>query len=296
MIITTDGMLTAEVSADLATYKMQFLNDWLFVFAGTLGNADLIMEEIRHEAATTSDKLSREKIQSTLRRAYKGRQSQWAADRNLAPYDIEMEEFKKNGLKIFGDKIFADLDYSIRQDVPNFNEQVIVTGWGKSDMAAMIYICNAEGGQSRSLDGFAAIGSGTNVATTTLMLLGCARHLPFEYALYAVAAAKFSAESCEGVGKTTAMVVTHKRKSGDDPKRAAFHIIQPSKIEELRTLWETYSKPKIPDEAIRPLCHMAQSILGQVTPSVAIRAMQIDSFKMKERRGKDQADSAKSKD
>jgi hypothetical protein len=70
MIVTTDGMLSAEISADLSTFKMQFLGDWLFMFSGTLSNADLIMEEMRHNLAADPDTLSRAKIQATIRRAY----------------------------------------------------------------------------------------------------------------------------------------------------------------------------------------------------------------------------------
>src|SRR5271157_1303312 len=92
IICATDGMLSAEVSVDLSTFKMQWLGEWLFLYSGTLSNADLIMEEVRQEAFRDPKVLSRERIQPLLRRAYKKRFAQWAADRNLAPYDLEMDE------------------------------------------------------------------------------------------------------------------------------------------------------------------------------------------------------------
>jgi hypothetical protein len=283
MILATDGMLSSEVSADLSAFKLQIFGDWVFLFSGTLSNADLIMEEIRLAAAADASVLSREKIQATLRSAYKKRRSQWAADRNLAPYDMEMEEFREEGAKWFGETHFAEIENLIRQDAVNFNEQVIVTGWGKSDHAAMIYSVNQYGGVSGSLDGFATMGSGGNIAQNTLMLLGCARHLPFEYALYAVAAAKFASESCEGVGKSTVMAVTHKRTEKDSAEKPPMELVQPDQIEILRGLWERYTKPKIPDEAIPHLCAIAQRAVGEVTPGAAIRmtinAMQSTSQK-----------------
>lgn len=269
MIATTDGMLSGEISADLNTFKMIFFGDWLFLFAGTLSNADLIMESIRHESL--SKELTRHNIQTIVRRAYKKRFSEWAADRNLSPYDFEMNEFKESGLKTFGEKVFSDMDYSIRQDADNFKEEVLVTGWGKNPASAMIFGMNREGGHSQTLNGFATIGSGGNVAANTLMLLGCARHVPFEYALYAVAAAKFSAESCDGVGRTTAMVVTHKSESKDDK---GYKFIQPSQLDQLRELWERHSRPRVPNEAFQTLSAIAQEVVGEVTSEAMIRSVQ----------------------
>jgi hypothetical protein len=276
-------MLSSEISADLSTFKLQFLGDWAFLFSGTLSNADLIMEEIRLAAAIDPSVLSREKIQETLRRAYKKRYSQWAADRNLAPYDMGMEEFRKEGAKCFGEQHFAEIENLIRQDAVNFNEQVMVTGWGKSELAAMIYTVNQDGAVSSSLTGIATIGSGWNIAQNMLMLLGCARHLPFEYALYAVAAAKFASESCEGVGKSTVIAVTHKRTEKNSTEKPPMELVQPDQIEILRGLWETHTKPKIPEEVIPHLCAIAQKTVGEVTPGAAIRmainAMQSTSEK-----------------
>jgi len=273
VIVTTDGMLSSEISADLSTYKMQFLGDWLFVFSGTLSNADLIMEEIRLAAAANPETLTRAKIQGTLRRAYKKRYSQWAADRHLAPYDMEMDEFKKKGAKVFGERRFTEIEDWIRQDAVNFNEHIMVTGWGGGEKTAMIYTVNQDGGTSSSLTGFAAIGSGSNVATNALMSLGCARHVPFEYVLYAVAAAKFFAESCEGVGESTAMVVTHKRTPVDASGMPPHQFVQPDQVKLLRNLWETHSRLKVPEEGIRTLCLIAQVVLGKATPDAAIRAI-----------------------
>jgi len=182
-----------------------------------------------------------------------------------------MEEFRKEGAKWFGEAHFAEIENLIRQDAVNFNEQVMVTGWGKSAQAAMIYSVNQYGGVSNCLDGLATMGSGGNIAQNTLMLLGCARHVPFEYALYGVAAAKFASESCEGVGKSTVMAVTHKRTEKDSAEKPPMEVVQPDQIAILRGLWETYTRPKIPDEAIFDLCVIAQKTIAEVTPVAAIR-------------------------
>lgn len=270
IICATDGMLSAEVSVDLSTFKMQWLGEWLFLYSGTLSNADLIMEEVRQEAFRDPQILSRERIQPLLRRAYKKRFAQWAADRNLAPYDLEMDEFKKNGQAIFGDKTFAEIDYALRQDAQNFTEYVLVTGWGKTEQSAMIYGVSQDGAFSAAYDGFATIGCGENVARNMLMMLGCARHLPFEYALYAVAAAKFAAESCAGVGPSTAIAVTHKRKGKDD---VSYSFVQPEQQAELRALWEKHTKPRVPEEAFGTLCKISQEIIGSASPTAVLAAV-----------------------
>lgn len=127
----------------------------------------------------------------------------------------------------------------------------------------MIYTVSPDGSASSIFDGFATIGSGASVAQNTLMLLGCARHQPFEYVLYAVTAAKFAAESCDGVGKSTALVVTRKPKSPDDD---FFKLIQPDQQDKLRAQWETYSKLRIPPQSLPTLCQIAQEVMGSVSP------------------------------
>lgn len=129
IICATDGMRSTEVNADLSAFKMQIYGEWVFLFAGTMSNTDLIMEELRQAVAKDSTLMSRAKIQSALKRAYSKRRSEWVADRILAPYDMTIEEFKKAGLKTFGEKLFFELDLAIRQDTQNFNEYVMVTGW-----------------------------------------------------------------------------------------------------------------------------------------------------------------------
>lgn len=277
IICATDGMRSTEVRADLSAFKIQIYGEWVFLFVGTMSNTDLIMEELRQAAAKDNTLLSREKIQSALKKAYMKRRSEWVTDRILAPYDLTIDEFKKEGLKTFGEKLFSELDLAIRQDTPNFNEYVMVTGWGKTDQSAMIYTVGPDGSASSIFDGFAAIGSGANIAQNTLMLLGCARHQPFENVLYAVTAAKFAAESCDGVGRSTAITVTHKPKSKDDDKWMSF--VQPDQQDKLRAQWETYSKPRIPVQALPTLCQIAQEVMGCVSPHPAFK-MAADSLRL----------------
>jgi len=170
----------------------------------------------------------------------------------------------------FGDKAFVEIDYALRQDAQNFTEHILVTGWGKTDQSAMIYGMSRDGTFSAAYDGFATIGCGENVARNMLMMLGCARHLPFEYALYAVAASKFAAESCAGVGSSTAIAVTRKPKGKND---TSYSFVQPEQQAELRALWEKHTKPRVPEEAFGTLCKISQEVIGSASPMAVLAAV-----------------------
>jgi len=262
VIIATDGMSTYnEITADVDLPKIMWFGDWTFMYSGGASSADLIFEQIRLDVTNDLSVLSREKIESTVRRAFKNYLAQWSVDRNLRPYNIEMGEFLSSGRAKFGEERFAELSRQIENDSIKFLEQVLVIGWGKSPHSVTMFEMNRDGMFSHSLAGIAAIGSGQNVAVSTLLSLGCGRNIPFEYTLYAVAAAKFAAENCEGVGEKTSMFVTRKRRDGDDPSRCPCTIVPEEKIAALREMWEKYSKPRIPDDALLKL-HTISRELG----------------------------------
>jgi ATP-dependent protease HslVU (ClpYQ) peptidase subunit len=168
VVCVTDGMLShfgSAVSADIDAPKMLFLGDWVFMFAGTLSNADLIMDDLR------SVKFTPQEIKTLVRNAYRKRMAQWSADRYLLQYDMDMQEFKKEGRNIFGDERFAELSRTIEQDAANFEESVLVVGWAGSQTKPVFFGMNRDGLASHALDSIAAIGSGMDVAMSTLMIL-----------------------------------------------------------------------------------------------------------------------------
>jgi hypothetical protein len=259
VIAVTDGKLSyGDICGDVKLPKMAWFGDWMFLYAGEPAQTDSILEEIRMELLKIPDCLSREKIQATVRRAFKKRFAKWSVDRNLPAYDMEMDQFTKKGRKIFGDQKFTELCREIEKDAVNFREELLVIGWGKTIAALMLYEVNRDGARSHALHGLATLGFGADVAMSTLLLLGCGRDVPFEDALYAAAAAKFAAERCDGVGKDTTIFVTHKRIAEDDSQKAPGCFIPQDDISILRELWEEYSKPKIPEDALLKLHQIAQ--------------------------------------
>jgi hypothetical protein len=233
VISIADGMLSdmaSGASGDAMAIKTAWIGDWVFMFAGTLSNSDLIMEEVRH--LTTGDKtaLTRASMPMLLRTAYKKHMAKWSADRNLAPYDLTMEDFKKKGRTIFGEERFGELSRAIESDASqNYNEQILAIGYGRTEHAAAVFSMGRWGLGSHNLDGFAVIGSGTSSALSSLLLNGYSRQRSFEEALYLVCAAKFGAEGRDGVGRSTFLCVAHKRTDRDDKDKPPAQIIQPER-------------------------------------------------------------------
>lgn len=162
VVTATDGLLTfGGITADvLVPGKMMWMGDWLFLYAGEPGNIDLILENIR-VARSRNGPLTRENIKPTIRSAYRQFVGDWAADAVLAPYGMSMEEFKKDGKKAFGEGRAAELGREMSAAVAAYlQDQLLVVGWGKSPISAMLYEISATRRASHFLAGASAIGSG----------------------------------------------------------------------------------------------------------------------------------------
>jgi hypothetical protein len=257
-VVATDGAITlGGIQGDiLVPGKMVWFSDWLFLWAGEPGNIDLVLENMRQIARVKKEAFSRPDIQSVIKKAFRKFVSDWTADYVLSAYDMDMSEFKKEGRTIFGDEVVKDITKRMDEAVSNYlTDELLVLGWGKSRFSAMLYQRSASLGASHALTGSAAIGSGSQAALSTLILLGQSRYTSLEETIYNIASAKFMAEKSErdGVGKTTGMFITHKRTSKDPPDQPVGHWIETSDIKRLRALWEQHGRPKTPMEAMFPI-------------------------------------------
>lgn len=275
VVCAVDGKLSHNVTADVDAPKIIFLGDIVFMFAGTLSNADLILDEIKQRPRT-------DQLKPIVRAAYRSRLAQWSADRFLMQYDMDMQEFKKEGRKIFGDERYSELSRTIEQDVANYNEQVLVVGWKKDEIFPEIFSIGRDGMSSHVMDGIAAIGSGADVAMSTMLLLKQNRHKTLEETIYAVAAAKFAAEKCEGVGELTTMYVSWK-KGDDSPKHHPNGcIVQRRQIAEIRKVWDRHGEPKIPNSALRATGKIVDDMWQKQSRKVTVRHI---DMKMRSLRG-----------
>jgi hypothetical protein len=258
VVAATDGAMTyGDISSDNYLPKMLWIGDWLFMYSGQPSNADLFLDDIRLIGET----LARENIRSVVHNAFRRRLSRWSSDSILGPFDMDIDEFKREGRSIFGDSHVAAIAKQIDESSQRFYDQVLVVGWGKSPNAVMIHEENREGSTSHAFPGYAAIGSGGQTASSQLLLLKHARHCSLTDTLYSVAAAKFSAEAADGVGRYTTMWISWKRRESDEISATPLgRFVQPDEIDILRTIWMRSGMPKVPYDSFPSL----KTILDQM--------------------------------
>jgi ATP-dependent protease HslVU (ClpYQ) peptidase subunit len=261
VVVSTDGLLSyGSVTSDTMLAKITWFNDWCCLYAGQPSNVSMIFGEF--ESLCAGQKITRSNIQKLMLRAYQKRMAGWLSSRVLSPYDLSLEEFKKEGRTIFGPAEFSRLSRAINEDSQYFNDQLIVIGWGKTEASCMIYQVSRDGDSDHALEGIAAIGTGHDIALSTLMLLGQSRDCSLGETLYSVAAAKFSAEKSHGqdVGESTSMYITWQRTEKDKMDKPVGVFVQRQEKDQLRQLWENHGRPRIPDEAWLPLQSILQSL------------------------------------
>jgi hypothetical protein len=289
VVSATDGALSLGGEAmDMSLTKMYWFsddkNEWQFMYAGEPSNVDLILENVRQVLPSDAEALTRERIQQTVKRAFKKYMSEWVADYVLAPYNMSMEEFKRNGKNTFGDELTAKLARDMNDAVGSFKDEMIVVGWGKTPISVMIYGVNGSGSWSGALTGLGTIGAGRDVALSTLLLYGITRRSALEDALYAVAAAKFSAERCDGVGQNTTICVSRKSRSKDSPKTPPYGFCTAEELNALRKVWEEHGKPRIPNEASATTMAIAQRLTGGIGSELMTRFIQTNIIANDEQR------------
>jgi hypothetical protein len=172
---------------------------------------------------------------------------------------MDIKEFKKEGLKLFGEKVVSEIAAGIRDRAQQFNYQILMVGWGKSEQSVVIHEENWEGSSSHSTIGLAAIGTGGPTATSQMLLLGHNRNRRLEDTVYAVAAAKFAAEQADGVGKDTSLLVTWKRRKSDPENRLAAKFFDSAQLDSLREIWEEHGRPKVPSARYQDLIALTKA-------------------------------------
>lgn len=273
VVAVTDGALTlGGVTSDvLIAGKMLWFGDWLFLWAGEPGNIDLVIENVRHIARRDRTALNRENIRRTVNTAFREFAAEWATDNVLSAYNMDMAEFKKKGRKIFGDPLAGEISKKMNEAVKTFLlDELLVVGWGKTGLSALLHQRSARESSSHALSGSAAIGSGCEVALSTLLLLGQSRNSTLEETIYSVAAAKFMAEKSEedAVGRATTMFIGRKRLASDQKDKPTGILLLSDELKRLRDVWNRYGKPRIPGEAMTPIIHiLRENGMPELQPS-----------------------------
>lgn len=285
VVVATDRRISyAGISADIVAAKMGWIGaagEWLVMYAGEPSNTALILEEIER-TAIKEQQVSRGNIQSVIREAYQKRKGVFSSFAALSPYDITLEAFKKNGQRSFGESEFRRISQEIHQAGSYFREQLLVVGWGKAPHAVMIYDIGPDGDRDHRLAGMAAIGSGQEVALSTMMLFGQSRDRALAETLYIVASAKFASEKSQDddVGSKTAMAVTWKRTPEDDKEKPTSTFLEESQVRQLYKLWLKYGKPKVSEKTFRPAVEIVKQMgLRASVSNTMLRTFMRSSFR-----------------
>jgi len=264
VVIATDRRISyAGVSSDSVAAKMIWFGtagEWLGLFAGEPANTALIFEEIEQGAQKTP--ITRKNVQRAVLSAYQKRRAIFSSFAALSPYDLSLEEFKAAGLSRFGESEFRRISQEISKTSEYFREQMLVVGWGAAKGAVMLYEISPESDRDHCLTGMTAIGTGQEVALSTMMLLGHSRDRTLAETIYVVACAKFASEKSQGedVGTKTAMFVTWKRETDDDKEKPPGKFLSGEHVVRLHKLWLKYGKPHVSEKIYRPTTEIIQSM------------------------------------
>jgi hypothetical protein len=128
----------------------------------------------------------------------------------LSRFDMNMAEFRREGLSSLGPELFTRLAYEIEQ--VSLDLTFLVFGFeGTGERTPHIFTIDGRGEVSyHDIVGFWAIGSGQTSALGTLFgLRGPLVYKSIADILYLLTKAKFSAESALGVGKDTNALVLY---------------------------------------------------------------------------------------
>jgi len=199
----------------------------------------------------------------------------------LLPFDMTLEQFKKEGLTTLGEPMHNDIAHNIRSAARQIGEQLLVTGWGHTPASAMLYEIGAYGDYNHSYSGTAAIGSGGPTAQSSLLILGQSRDRTLSETIFNVAMAKFASEKSGGltVGQKTAMYVSRKAVEGD-PRQFHAEPLLEEEISQLRNVWDEHVRPKMPLEGCLVSNRISQRIKGSVEISDVVdvlkRSIRVD--------------------
>jgi hypothetical protein len=254
VVVATDRVLSfAGISADTLPGKLFWIGDWLVLYAGSPSNTAMIVADL-HEISKQTP--TAENVRQTFSQAYRRRKGRFSSFATLSTYDMTLEQFESQGLKKFGTDEFNRLSQEISQRGQEFNEQLMVIGWGATPNAVMLYELSAWGDSDHHMSGAAAIGSGSEVALSTMLLLGQSRDRSLAQTIYTVAAAKFASEkSTDGdIGRKTCIRVAWKRTDADASSRPPGEFLTEDEINKLYALWDKYGKPRIAPD-VYPAVH-----------------------------------------
>lgn len=240
LVWAADQMMSwgSSVTSDTSLKFDRLHTRWIAMLAG---DDTMPAEAILRAVKTALDEYETptlDQVEAVIRNGWRRIKNQIAATHVLSPYDIDMETFLHEGREVFGEMGFAELRARIER-ASELPCELLFAGFDENDKGALLHAVHPGEPVNFARLGFAAIGSGRDSAIASLMWEPAHKSYHDERdAIYRVAAAKFMAESAQGVGKTCII-------GGIKPDGQVF-ILPTDHVAKVRSVWENHGRPRIP--------------------------------------------------
>ena len=238
----TDRMLsTSTMSVDDLAVKFTSIGDrWFAMFAGNdISPVVPIFKTVRNAVAQLPSE-TLEEVVTSFRGAIRKENTAKSEALVLSRFDLDMAEFRHEGLANLGSELFTRLAYEIEQ--VSLDLTFLVFGYeGTQNPSPHIFTIDGRGEVSYyDIGGFWAIGSGQISALGTLFgTRGAVPYMTLPDAFYLLAKAKFSAETAIGVGKETTAIIL--QPSSDR------YLVHATEMQKIKKIWEASRSPDVPD-------------------------------------------------
>jgi len=238
----TDRMLsTSTMSADDIAVKFTGIgNRWFSLFAGHDISPVVPIFKTVNGAVVRRPSETLEEVVTSFRGAIRKENTAKSEALVLSRFDMDMAEFRREGLANLGSELFTRLAYEIEQ--VSLDLTFLVFGYeGTEDPKPHIFTIDGKGEVSYyDIGGFWAIGSGQISALGTLFgTRGAVTYMPLADAFYVLAKAKFSAETAIGVGRETTAIILQ---SNSDR-----YLVHSTDMQEIKEIWEASRSQDVPD-------------------------------------------------
>jgi 20S proteasome alpha/beta subunit len=215
------------VSAEGVAMKIAGINDnWTVMFSGPVSPMTALVYAVT-ERMEKKKQTNVRTFARLCRAVYRQERKALIESEVLGEYDIESYD-EYLAMRKTEPEFHAQLGAKIREEEGNWN--LLFAGFCKEGRAHIFTIEEAGKIGFHDAEGYAAIGSGGWRALLSLSSYPFKRSLPLSEAIFGVAAAKFSAESANGVGEETNLTVL-------EPGRDTSPVFSDPSIKELRKMW-----------------------------------------------------------
>lgn len=230
IVFCADRLVSAGIQFEGGESKIKRITDYCYAMQSSTDSlvSDLILEKVREKTATLEKPQKIEDIVKMIRAECIAYRKEWIEDAILSDYNMI---FDKLGVK--PDSILHKASNEVRDCEYPYEFQYIVLGIEPTNQAH-IFVIDQEG-RYRMFDslGFAAIGTGYELAFIEMTKYMYARTIPVIGAIPRVYIAKKVSERAQGVGRATDLVVLF---YGKNPKEAFSPAIQVLSAHELELL------------------------------------------------------------